>query len=66
MQGRTVLVVLSLWVTNSFFVQAGDALAFAKEWGARYVEASAKTGDNVQAAFETLVALCVQKKDGSK
>jgi small GTP-binding protein len=44
--------------------KAGDALAFAKEWGARYVEASAKTGDNVQAAFETLVALCVQKKDG--
>ncbi len=42
--------------------KAGDALAFAKEWGARYVEASAKTGDNVQAAVETLVALIAQTK----
>lgn len=41
--------------------KAGDALAFAKEWGAKYVEASAKTGENVQAAFETLIALCMPK-----
>ena len=42
--------------------KAGDAVAFAKEWGARYVEASAKTGENVVAAFDTLIGLCAQNK----
>lgn len=41
-------------------VKAGDAVALAKEWGAKYVEVSAKTGENVVPAFETLVSLLVK------
>ena len=42
--------------------KAGEAVAFAKEWGARYVEVSSMTGENVDAAVETLVQRIAKKE----
>ena len=44
-------------------VKAGEVLSFAKEWGAKYVEVSAKTGENVEAAFETCISAVMAQND---
>lgn len=46
-------------------IKAGEALTFAKEWGAKYVEVSAKTGENVGPAFETVVSLIDAKNNAA-
>jgi Ras-related protein Ral-A len=43
-------------------VNAGEAQQLADEWGCPYIETSAKTRQNVEEAYSTLMRLIVARK----